>query len=276
MAATATAPAKPALDAIPMTDEQKFLFDLKGWLLLPAVIGEDRLPALREHCRLLREDPQSLPAHERFSLAGPANELLDHPAIVGILRAILQAPDVGAAYGFRCDGSYPQYRKPGDAGIEPHGGGPNVMPLFSYQCKNQSIYSGLTRVVWELNAVEHGQGGTLLMSGSHKANFSVPPEHLVKESWAFETYSCPPGSVLFFTENLCHSGATWRAQHPRAAIFNCYAHAGTQYHKLNLPPEAVERMPAKRRTLFRGTWQADFTTAEPKLNDTFSRENRAW
>ncbi len=263
-------------DPIPMTDEQKFLFDMKGWLLLPAVLKENELPVLREHVRLLRENPQSLPAHERFSLAGPANYLLDHPAIVGILNTILNTSDVGPAYGFRCDGSYPQYRPTGSPGLKPHGGGPSVSPIFGYRCKNQNIYSGLTRVVWELNEVERGKGGTLLMSGSHKANFNVPQEHLVQESWLYETYSCPPGSVLFFTENLCHAGDTWRMPHHRAAVFNSYIHSGSQFHKLNLPAEVIERMPPKRQSLFRGTWQADFTTEPAIHNESFSRENRSW
>ena len=33
--------------------------------------------------------PQSLPPHERYSLAGPANYLLDHPLLVGILQEIV-------------------------------------------------------------------------------------------------------------------------------------------------------------------------------------------
>ena len=32
-----------------MTDEQKFLFDLKGWLLLPGVLVEPEVAAIREH-----------------------------------------------------------------------------------------------------------------------------------------------------------------------------------------------------------------------------------
>ena len=33
--------------------------------------------------------PQLLPPHERYSLAGPANYLLDHPVLVGILQEIV-------------------------------------------------------------------------------------------------------------------------------------------------------------------------------------------
>ena len=61
-----------------MTDEEKFLFDLKGWVLIPGVLEPDLLAALREHVIALRRDPESLPEHERYSPAGPGQELIDH------------------------------------------------------------------------------------------------------------------------------------------------------------------------------------------------------
>jgi hypothetical protein len=278
MTTTAPAPAAVTDPAIPMTEEQKFIFDMKGWLLLPGVLEPDLIEAVREHVQVLTTTPEKLAPRDRHSYGGPAAELLDHPAIVGILREIIAKDVNGKAYGFRCDGSYAQHRTVThkSEGIDPHGGGPNVIPTFSYQCKNQQIYSALTRVVWELNEVEKGAGGTLLMSGSHKANFAVPPEHLKKNSWLFETYSCPPGSILFFTENLCHSGAKWTSKTPRVAVFNCYSHHQTQFHKMRWDAEAIEAMPPKRRTLCRGVWGADFHNMPPVvLNDWYSSDNRA-
>ncbi|MCX5660931.1 MAG: hypothetical protein NTW19_14595 [Planctomycetota bacterium] len=195
---------------------------------------------------------------------------------MGILRQILAADASVNGYGFRCDGHYIQNRGYGDPGIDPHGGGPAVGPIFAYQCKNRQIYSGLTRVVWELNEVERGNGGTLLMSGSHKANWNVPDAHLKKDSWLFETYACPPGSLLFFTENLCHSGSPWlNKKHNRLAVFNAYTAADTQYHKLGWPHEVIEAMPPKRQSLFRGVWRANFGVSPTAINDTYSPTNRA-
>lgn len=276
MTKTQTASTAIEKPAIAMTQEQKFLFDLKGWLLLPGVLEPSLTEAIKEHAHVLTHAPEKLAPQDRHSYSGPAAELLDHPAIVGILREILSPDTKPTAYGFRCDGSYLQYRHAGDEGIAPHGGGANVTPNFSYQCKNQMIYSALTRVVWELNEVEKGAGGTLLMSGSHKANFDLPAEHLKRESWVYETYACPPGSVLFFTENLCHSGARWNSAHPRIAVFNCYTHHQTQYHKMRWDAAAIAAMPAKRRTLFRGVWGADFHTNPPTINDWYGQDNRSY
>lgn len=268
--------AAPVTDAVPITEEQKFLFDLKGWLLIPGVLTAEQCREMRDFCHRLKNDREQLSPGDRYSYSGPASMLLDHPVVVGILRCILGGDTGEKAYGFRLDGSYLQYRHEGDEGIQPHGGGPATGPMFAYQCKNKNIYSALTRVVWELNPVEKGSGGTLLMSGSHKANFNVPAEHLNRDSWAYETYSCPEGSLLFFTENLCHSGAKWMSKTPRIAIFNCYTNHMTQFHKMRYDPQAIAGMPAKRQTLFRGVWAADFHVSPPQHNDWYGPDNHSY
>ena len=58
-----------------MTDEQKFLFDVKGWLLLPAVLNADEIQAVKAHL---------LAGGNGFT--GPAQELLDHPAVADRAR----------------------------------------------------------------------------------------------------------------------------------------------------------------------------------------------
>lgn len=263
---------EPQGRVVPMTEEQRFIFDLKGWLLIPAVLEGAQIEAIRGHMEALANDPQSLNPVDRYSLSGPAQILLDHPAIVNILEEILGHNRSEDSYGFRCEGSFATIRPAGwDRSQAAHGGGNNVSPLFSYQCKNGAIYSGLTRVVWELNEVEHGTGGTVLLSGSHKMNFPLPAS-IDKHSPLFESYACPPGSVLIFSEAVVHAGMPWtNEKHPRMAIFNAFSRVDTQYHKLTLPLEVIEAMPPRRRTLFRGVWAHDFKAGRP--NTYFSPEN---
>jgi hypothetical protein len=265
----------PSSAAMEMTVEQKFLFDLKGWLLLPGVLDTATLKAVREHCWKLKNAPATLAPHERHPLGGPGQELVDHPSIVGILREII-APDVSEeAYGFRCESSFIQYRPFGAAGTE----GPHCGPstgLFGYRVDGDRIWSGLTRVVWELKEVRKGMGGTPVMSGSHKAKFPVPASYRSRDidPALFEYYSCPAGSVLIFSENCWHYGATWKDVQYRLAIFNCYNSYLSQVHRMNIPPEVIEAMPAKRRTAFRGVWKRNLRGG-PEWNDYFSRDNQA-
>jgi len=235
----------------PMTDEQKFFYDLKGWLLLPGVLEEGLLEAVREHIYKLKNEPESLPLHERYSLAGPTQELVDHPAIAGVLAGII-APDPDEhSYGFRCESSFSMIRAHGEQGSAPHCG-PLVGPM-AYQLIKGQIWSGLTRVVWELSEVKKGGGGTPIMSGSHKAGFPVPERFRQFDPSVYEEYACPPGSVLIFSESCWHFGTEWKdADQERLAIFNCYCSYLAQYHQLNCPPEVVASMPPKRQTAFRG------------------------
>ena len=64
---------------IPMTDDQRFIFDLKGWICIPNVLSETQTNAIRQHIIQLKTDPESIDPLERYSLAGPAQVLLDHP-----------------------------------------------------------------------------------------------------------------------------------------------------------------------------------------------------
>lgn len=260
-------------DPIPITEEQKFFFDLKGWLLIEGVLESDLIESIREHLHKLRHEPKSLPPHERFSLAGPAQELIDHPAIVGVLREIIAQDPGPDAYGFRCESSFAMNRKFGNSGSPPHCG-PIVGPM-AYQFLRGRIYSGLTRVVWELSEVEASKGGTPIMSGSHKANFAVPESYRDYDEKLYDSYSCPPGSVLIFSESCWHYGVEWKdSDQDRVAIFNCYCSYLAQWHKLNLPAETIESMPPKRRTAFRGTWGHDFHRGQH--NDYYTDENRAY
>lgn len=260
-------------EPVAMTDEQKFLFDLKGWIMVPAVLEEDLLQACREHVTKLRTDAESLPELERYSLAGPGNELIDHPAITGVLREILEPDSSEDAWGFRCESSFPMVRTQGQKGSAPHCG-PLNGPMAYRILPNGRIFSGLTRVVWELSPVHKG-GGTPILSGSHKANFAVPERFREFDSFAYEEYECPAGSVLIFSESCWHVGTEWQdAERDRLAIFNCYSSYLTQWHKLNLPHEVVAAMPAKRQTAFRGTWGHNFS--EGQHNDYYDETNRAY
>ena len=250
------------------TEEQKFVYDLRGWLLIPNVLDAAEISLLREHVVALKEgcDPDTSYPSGRWEM--PSQALLDHPVVAGVLREIIN-PDRGEdCYGFRCESTVPRLRDTSYEGLEPHGG-PGIGPL-AYSCRNTQIYSGQTRVVWELNPIARGDGGTLLMSGSHKSSFDVHPDHMSMDSPLFDTYSCPAGSVLFFTESLCHAGPPWtNRDRPRISIFTAYSPDLAQYHKTNLDPAVIAAMPPRRRTLFRGVWARDF---HHRLNNTYVDE----
>jgi hypothetical protein len=265
------------IDAIPMTEDQRFLFDLKGWIAIPAVLASEEVEAIKTHLYTLRDHPDSLPPYARNSYSGPCQILLDHPVVVGVLREIIAHDVRPQAYGFRCDNSFWTIREAGWTPRQgPHNGGPNMGPTHNYDFINGGPFSPATRVVWELNPVERGDGGTLFMSGTHKSNYHIPAQRMTISNELFEDYSCPAGSVVIFSENVCHASAPWKnTQHHRVTIFNHYMHHAMQFHKGTPPHEAIMTMPEKRRTLFRGLWMMYFPPGQMIVNDYYSEDNRA-
>ena len=67
------------LPVIPMDDELKYRFDVKGWILLPALIPEDQLHAIRAHQLAFLYDRESLPPEQRDNHGGPSQVLLAPP-----------------------------------------------------------------------------------------------------------------------------------------------------------------------------------------------------
>lgn len=267
------------LDVVPMTEAQKYLFDLKGFVLLPALLSEEELATIRAHQHTFLYERESLPPHERDNHGGPAQILLDHPAVVGVLNEVLshQALASEDCYGFRYDHTYTSHRQAGHDNFGPHGGGGYFNfrgNSHIYQMHPGKVHSGLTRVVWELNEVGAGDGGTLFLPGSHKTAFPRPEVLSQRDSVLWESYTCPAGSAVIFTEALCHSGTRWtNQQRDRLSLFTCYDTVNAKWGKGCPAAEVIASFPAKRRTLFRGVWHG--MNDVPSINKYYETANQA-
>jgi hypothetical protein len=245
---------QPVIDP---TDEQKYVFDMRGWVLFPGVLSEDEIAEIRAFCTLLKYDPESIPEAERSALGGPLQKLADHPLVVGFMNEFVAHPALSSqdCYGFRQESIALVYRKKGDGDFGPHNG--NGLLRFPgdshiYRCIPGKAHAGLTRTVWELNAVDKEDGGTLFVTGSHKAVFPAPEAIRDPGSPLWDTYSCPAGSLLIFTEAITHSGRPWTNPHrDRIAIFSCYNTVNSKWHEWDPHPDLLAAMPAKRQTLYR-------------------------
>ena len=164
-------------------------------------------------------------------------------------------------------------------GINPvvvHGGGPqNLSPIFSYRSDGRTIMAGMVRVVFELTDISEAEGGgTHFIPGSHKAAFPMHAEHLElapgRRSEFLRSYSCPAGSAVFFTENLCHAGPLWTRAEPRVAVFLAYANVATHWHRLTVPAATLASLPRSKLAYFRTPWAVDFRQ-DPAVGNTLER-----
>jgi hypothetical protein len=241
-----------------------------GLHMAPGV--QRRIPATHEQVNPGMPDQ---PGYLNYlNYGGRCGELLDHPLLNVILNELLgDGREMnGECYNFRCDDMMTTIRRPGktadgasasNAAWESAPGPHNVPPGHGlrYHSGSGRISAGRVRAVWELAGVETLTcGGTLLMPGSHKAEFDKPSSMDVDGTRALmQSYACPPGSLLLFTESLLHATAEWT--HPsrgRIAIFTHYCNIYSQFHRLLLPHEAIVTMPKLRQSLFRGVWDGDW------------------
>ena len=251
----------PVTPAQPMSEYEKFLFDLKGFLVIPSALTEAETQTVRAHTETYANDLDSLPEHYRSPIAGPAEFLIDHPRVMGILREVID-PDPER---LRLESVFVSNRSAADGKDpwNPHVGGTNLNPSLSYRYHNGRIYGGMTRIVWELNEVVKGQGGTCLVPGSHKANMASaqdgtwPKEADDPNSGVWETYGCPAGSLVVFSEGVRHTGSSWT--HPgnsRNAILIAYNHVTVRHHepKPCMNPTLIGGLAEERQGFFRDVW----------------------
>ena len=91
-----------------MTEEQKFIFDLKGYLLIPEVLTRSEIDELKAQIETIRTNVEALPPHERQFPGGASSMLIDHPVIIDILKEILGE--------IRMESSWFTYRSMGNGG----------------------------------------------------------------------------------------------------------------------------------------------------------------
>ena len=203
-----------------MTNEEKFLFDLQGYLVIKNVLTDselDELNAISDGAYLYDDEE----AQREASILGwgkPFKNLIDHPRILPYLVELM-GPTV------RLDHDYCIFMREGERRGGLHGG---YGGDHWYNYRNGVIHNGLSVVTYFLSDAPQGAGGFACVPGSHKSNCSVgdlPPE--VRSFEWNRHYVVQPaveaGDVLFFTEALMHGTMLWRAKRERRALLYKYS-----------------------------------------------------
>ena len=249
------------LPVVVPTQKQKYDFDRNGWLLIPSVLSDTDIAGMREFCQGLQETPESIPEPERCALGGPLQKLADHPIIVGFLNEFLAYPPAASedCYGFRLEEtsvSIGNTATPSDIQSGLHkGNGLFRLPGDShlYRCVPGRGWSGLTRAIWELTEVTAETNNMRFITGSHKAAYPIPDVSQNPDSPLWETYECPPGSLLLLTESMTQTQVPVSGAE-RVSISNLYNTVASRWSNWLPHPQLIEAMPSKRQTLFRETY----------------------
>jgi hypothetical protein len=239
-----------------MNDEERYLFDLQGFLVLPGALSPDEVGTLNEliDAQRLPEPGESVQSQRFGGFLGwgqPFRDLLDHPRVMPYLQELLD-PAV------RLDHYYGIYMRRGTEGLKLHGGGtPYDRPEY-YHFRNGQMYNGLTVVTWALSDVPAGQGGFACIPGSHKANYPCPRPIRSYESTPGCVAQVPmrAGDVLIFTEALTHGTHPWTAPHQRRSLLlkYCPGHMAWGAGYTRWPAELLEQLTPAQRLLFEGPY----------------------
>lgn len=208
-----------------MTEFERYLFDLQGFLIIENALNSDQIASLHamlDQQTALQNDSEAsfLRFDSLLPWGKPFRELIDHPRITPYLSEL-----VGEQ--FRLDHDYVHIIRQGlgPIGCHLHGGGTPYDPCQYYLFKDGRIHNGLTAVAYELNDVHPGEGGFGCVPGSHKSNLPFPKEwlDLQSPSACVQAVTLKAGSAIIFTEALTHGTLPWRGENERRTMFYKYS-----------------------------------------------------
>jgi len=202
-----------------MTPEEKFLFDLNGYLVIKNVLTPQELSELNsiadEKCA-----GNSTFRTGRVSHWGPPYQaLIDHPTVLPYLLTLIDSK-------FRLDHDYCIFMSQGDPSQNLHGGEGHEGDHW-YRYRDGQMLNGLCVVTFFLAPAGPGDGGFVCVPGTHKSHFvnAIPRDIMRQERDA--PYVVQPiveaGDALFFTEALVHGTRGWTATHQRRALLYKYS-----------------------------------------------------
>ncbi len=208
-----------------MTPEDRFQFDLQGFLVVKDVLDSDELAALNA----VADDPpngwgdgDSYRQSNVSRWGMPFQRLIDHPKLIPYLLGLM-GPKV------RVDHDYCIFMRKGAPNGGLHGGpSPQVgAGDHWYTCHNGVIRNGLTVVTYNLTDTAPGDGGFGCIPGSHKSNFvsDLPADVRRHERAApyVQQVAAGAGDAIIFTEALMHGTLAWTATHERRALLFKYS-----------------------------------------------------
>lgn len=257
----------PPKAASNMSAEDKYLFDLNGYIVLRGVLSDSEVALANEavdaHLHTLHERTgklrtSGLYGRQSEKLAGdgstgrqdmggmlgwakphcePFRNFMCHPRIAPILIELL-------GVGYRLDHSPLMIaQERGAEGHTLHGGavtesGEPAWPLM-YSFHHGQMRNQLLTVCMQLADAGPTDGGFCVVPGSHKSNFPVPPAmaDLAKPHLAEHVRqpAIAPGDALIFTEAVLHGTLPWTAPHQRRTVIYRFAPAGSAYGRGWLP-----------------------------------------
>lgn len=243
-----------------MTPAEKYLFDTNGFIIVPQVLSPDEVAKCQaaiderkdqflERTGRLRLGGNSPLAGDgttgRQDLAGilgwkipggsPFRQLLAHPRLLPYIEEV-------CGKGYRMDHQpFILQQQAGAEGFVFHGGATddngNWDQALAYGFHHGRMYTPLLAMSLQLTDSAPGEGGFVVVRGSHKSNYPCPIE--IKEYREHTEHSYQPamkaGDVLLFSEALTHGTLPWTADRTRRVGLYRFSPAAVAYGRSYYP-----------------------------------------
>jgi ectoine hydroxylase-related dioxygenase (phytanoyl-CoA dioxygenase family) len=222
-----------------MDDEQKYLFDLKGYIICKNVVPLDVINSTRKLLdRLLEMDPKNLtqpvrkfneietenPNSERYGISNILEAdsafhfFVDIPEVIDIIQEI-------SGDTFRLNHTYSIKSKGSGVFTSFHFNGTPLVPPASYRYHNGQIISTLTKAIFPLLDCYEDDGCFAVIPSSHKSNFKRPfgDHHHPRMSPKVEPITANAGDCIIFSEALSHGSVVNTSGRTRSTLYYCYS-----------------------------------------------------
>ena len=252
-----------------MSDREKFLFDLQGFLLVRNILTPEEVSALNAaidaNMDKKGEDGNSytgksttlVGTHKRGFFTGmmtweqpwcqPYRDIIAHPKAI---------PYLNTMYGRGWKLDHEPFILTADReseGLMLHGSTNYHFDGSQYYTyRNGEIRCGMLVFQYQLADVNEGDGGLCVIPGSHKANF---PSSVAMREWEEDrdlvyNIPCKAGDLIIFNEATIHGTLPWTAAHERRALLVRYSpkylHFAGGFYKTEMPEWVSELTEAQQ------------------------------
>jgi ectoine hydroxylase-related dioxygenase (phytanoyl-CoA dioxygenase family) len=208
-----------------MNEQERFLFDLQGFLVVPNALNAEELALLNAAVdeEIEQNTGPDMRTHRFGGLLARGTTfhfLIDNPRIIPYLDELL-------GENFRLDHDYADVIRTGKGpiGTTLHGGATPFDPSQYFRYDNGRMHNGLMVVAYNLKDVNPGDGGFAGVPGSHKSNYPFPKEwcDLDDPHPCVQRVIGPAGAAIIFTEALTHGTLPWHGKDERRTVFLKYS-----------------------------------------------------
>jgi ectoine hydroxylase-related dioxygenase (phytanoyl-CoA dioxygenase family) len=270
-----------------MTDREKYLFDLQGFLVVRDFLSAAdvaRLNAAFDANMDRLEEDEEIGSYGSDVLEGARRGVFNgmltwdapHCDVFRTLlshKGLLPYLDTLLGRGWHSDSPPVAWHSTkGAEGLALHMGDAHPQGGAYYECKNGRMRNGLMVFSYALTDVEPGDGGFCCIPGSHKVNFIRPIEITLMQQDADIVVNprLRAGDLLIFTEALTHGTMPWLAEGVRRALLYRYSPKWVMYgpgFHTNAFPEWVSELTEAQRAVLEPAYfygrpliEADATT----------------